>query len=180
MPQNLSMLFPHFKIIYFSRKKHFLTRTFIPFQETSCDVLPINKEKNLYLNNCIIITLRGKRLKMTKTEMVKQKQVQAAKELEKKYPADIRINIGMATCEIAAGSKEVWKVFEEAIKNGEIKVDLGVKGCAGRCCAEPTIEVLEKGKVPVKYAAVTPEMAREIIESHVKNHEPVKEFKTRQ
>ena len=45
-----------------------------------------------------------------------------------------RIYIGMSTCEIAAGSKEVWDTFQEEINENKIMdVQLKQKGCAGRC-----------------------------------------------
>lgn len=110
---------------------------------------------------------------MTKLELVQQMADQARKKLEEKYNEPFRINIGLATCEIAAGSIEVKDVFEKAIAQGEIKAVIGIKGCAGRCNLEPTVELLEKGKLPVTYCKVTPEGAREIIEQHIKNGEPV-------
>ncbi|MEW6215838.1 MAG: (2Fe-2S) ferredoxin domain-containing protein, partial [Nitrospirota bacterium] len=67
--------------------------------------------------------------------------------------------------------KEVMDVFQNAIKNGLIDVYLSQKGCAGRCNPEPTVEVIEEGKIPVKYGRVTKEKALEIVERHLKNGE---------
>ncbi len=113
---------------------------------------------------------------MTKIELLRKKKEEAVERLGKKYSQNIRVNIGMATCEIAAGSKEVWDVFEKALSSGDIKIDMAVKGCAGRCNFEPTIEILEKGKLPVKYCQVTPEMARQIIERHIKKGEIIEDY----
>jgi (2Fe-2S) ferredoxin len=82
----------------------------------------------------------------------------------------------MATCEIAAGSKEVMDVFQQAIANGLTDVYLSQKGCAGRCNLEPTVEVVEEGKIPVKYGRVTPEKARDIVERHLKKGEVIAEW----
>ena len=113
---------------------------------------------------------------MTQLELLSKKREEAENRLKAKYSNKIRINIGMATCEIAAGSKEVWEVFEKSVNTGEIKIDLAIKGCAGRCNFEPTIEVNEKGKLPVKYCKVTPEMAKNIIERHIKKGEVIEEY----
>jgi NADP-reducing hydrogenase subunit HndB len=86
------------------------------------------------------------------------------------------VHIGMATCEIAAGSKDVMEIFDAAIKNGLTDVRLSQKGCAGRCNLEPTVEVIEEGKIPVKYGKVTKEMAKEIIERHLKKGEVIKDW----
>lgn len=113
---------------------------------------------------------------MTQLELLRKKREEAETRLKAKSSNNIRINIGMATCEIAAGSKEVWEVFEKSIDAGEIKIDLAIKGCAGRCNFEPTIEVNEKGKLPVKYCKVTPKMARDIIDRHIKKGEIIEDY----
>ncbi|MDD5567867.1 MAG: NADH-quinone oxidoreductase subunit NuoF [Candidatus Omnitrophica bacterium] len=82
----------------------------------------------------------------------------------------------MATCEIAAGSKEVMDIFLQAAKSGLTDVCVSQKGCAGRCNFEPTVEIMEDGKVPVKYCKVTPEMAKQIVERHLKKGEVIGEW----
>jgi len=114
----------------------------------------------------------------TPLEAIKKKRAESVNRiLEKGYLADFRVYVGMATCEIAAGSADVMKVFAEAIKSKELtNVYLSQKGCAGRCNLEPTVEVVESGKNPVKYGKVTQERAKEIIERHIKNGEVIKDW----
>ena len=113
-------------------------------------------------------------------ELIKKKRAEAiSKIIGKGYLSTKRVYVGMATCEIAAGSKEVMEVFENAIKNGLTDVYLSQKGCAGRCNLEPTIEVIEEGKVPVKYCKVTKEKAQDIIERHIKKGEVIDEWTLR-
>ena len=86
------------------------------------------------------------------------------------------ILVGMATCEIAAGSRKAMYVFQEAIDSGEIKnVLLSQKGCAGRCNVEPTVEVVSNG-VSYKYIKVDRSRATEIVERHIKNGEVITEW----
>ena len=115
---------------------------------------------------------------MTKPlDIIKKKRAEAiSRIIGKGYLSTKRVYVGMATCEIAAGSKEVMEVFREQVKNGVADVYLSQKGCAGRCNLEPTVEVIEEGKIPVKYGKVTPEKAREIIERHLKNGEVITEW----
>jgi NADP-reducing hydrogenase subunit HndB len=94
----------------------------------------------------------------------------------KGYLSTKRVYVGMATCEIAAGSKEVMEVFQTAVKNGLTDIYLSQKGCAGRCNLEPTVEVVEEGKIPVKYGKVTREMAKEIVERHIKKGEIIEDW----
>jgi (2Fe-2S) ferredoxin len=87
-----------------------------------------------------------------------------------------RVYVGMATCEIAAGSKDVMAVLQEEVDAGLQGVYLSQKGCAGRCNLEPMVEVVETGGIPVKYCKVTPEMAREIARRHLRNGEAITEW----
>jgi NADP-reducing hydrogenase subunit HndB len=113
----------------------------------------------------------------TPREIVKKKRTEATNRIASKgYLSKKRVYVGMATCEIAAGSKEVMEVFDAAVKNGMTGVYLSQKGCAGRCNLEPTVEVVEEGKIPVKYCKVTRDKALEIIERHLKHGEVVKEW----
>jgi (2Fe-2S) ferredoxin len=113
----------------------------------------------------------------TPLDIIKKKRAEAiGKIIGKGYLSTKRVYVGMATCEIAAGSKEVMEVFRNGIKNGITDVYLSQKGCAGRCNLEPTVEVVEEGKIPVKYGKVTPEKARQIIERHLKKGEIISEW----
>ena len=113
----------------------------------------------------------------TPREIVKKRRVEAINRIVNKgFLSKKRVYVGMATCEIAAGSKDVMEVFDSALKSGKVDFYLSQKGCAGRCNLEPTVEVIEEGKIPVKYCKVTREKAREIIERHIKDGEVIKEF----
>ena len=114
---------------------------------------------------------------ITPLQNIKQKRAEAISRIVGKgYLSTKRVYVGMATCEIAAGSKEVMEVFEEAIQNGLTDVYLSQKGCAGRCNLEPTVEVVAEGKIPVKYGKVTRDKAKEIIEKHLKKGEVITEW----
>jgi len=114
---------------------------------------------------------------VTPLEMIRKKRAEAVNRIiSKGYLSTKRVYVGMATCEIAAGSKEVMQVFRQAIANGLTDVYLSQKGCAGRCNLEPTVEVVEEGHIPVKYGRVTAERAREIVERHLKKGEIISEW----
>ncbi|MFA6635591.1 MAG: (2Fe-2S) ferredoxin domain-containing protein [Candidatus Omnitrophota bacterium] len=113
----------------------------------------------------------------TPLETIRKKRAEAISRIVGKgYLSTKRVYVGMATCEIAAGSDEVMKVFQDAIKGGLSGVYLSQKGCAGRCNLEPTVEVVETGKIPVKYGKIDPVRAKEIIEKHLKRGEVIKEW----
>ena len=110
-------------------------------------------------------------------DVIKKKRAEAVgRIISKGYLSTIRVYVGMATCEIAAGSKEVMAVFKDAMAKGLTDVYLSQKGCAGRCNLEPTVEIVEEGKIPIKYGQVTEEKAKLIIERHIKNGEVITEW----
>jgi len=114
---------------------------------------------------------------LTPLEQIKKKRAEAlSRIIGKGYLSTKRVYVGMATCEIAAGSEDVMKIFQDAIKGGLPGVYLSQKGCAGRCNLEPTVEVVEIGKIPVKYGKVDVARAREIIERHLKKGEVIEDW----
>ena len=114
---------------------------------------------------------------MKAVDIVKKKRAEAINRiLGKGFLATKRVYVGMATCEIAAGSKDVFEVFKTAKEKGLTDLYLSQKGCVGRCNLEPTVEVIEEGKIPIKYGRVTPEKAQQIIERHIKGGEIIKEW----
>lgn len=110
-------------------------------------------------------------------DYIKAQREQAEQRImTKRAHRNIRVYVGMATCEIAAGSEDIMPIFKDAIENELPGVYLSQKGCVGRCNLEPTVEVVEEGKVPTKYAKVTPERARQIIQRHLKNGDVITEW----
>ncbi len=111
-------------------------------------------------------------------DQIKKKRAEAVgRIISKGYLSTKRVYVGMATCEIAAGSKEVMEVFKEAVRKGGLTdVYLSQKGCAGRCNLEPTVEVVEAGKIPVRYGRIDRQKALEIIEKHIKGGQVIQEW----
>jgi NADP-reducing hydrogenase subunit HndB len=114
---------------------------------------------------------------VTPKDIIRKKRAEAVNRIiSKGYLSTKRVYVGMATCEIAAGSRDVMDIFRQAIANGLTDVYLSQKGCAGRCNLEPTVEVVEEGKIPVKYGRVTPERARDIVDKHLKKGQVITEW----
>ncbi|MEI7905366.1 MAG: NADH-ubiquinone oxidoreductase-F iron-sulfur binding region domain-containing protein, partial [Candidatus Firestonebacteria bacterium] len=103
----------------------------------------------------------------TPLQILKKIKQQAIYSNLSKWLSPIRINVGMSTCEIAAGSKPVYETLLEEIKKKKLKgVYVGRKGCVGRCHLEPTVEVFRRGAAPFKYVNVDPAKAKKIIQEH--------------
>ncbi|MEI7905002.1 MAG: (2Fe-2S) ferredoxin domain-containing protein [Candidatus Firestonebacteria bacterium] len=86
------------------------------------------------------------------------------------------IKVGMSTCGIAAGADEVYKTLVEEAKKRNIEVTVKKCGCAGKCYAEPLVEVNVEGAPRVTYGKVTKEVALSILEKHVRNKKLVNDY----
>ena len=96
---------------------------------------------------------------------------------EEKFSSKIRITVGSATCENAAGSNEVFARIEDLIrKNGLKDVTLSRVGCTGRCDMEPVVTVFARGASPVKYITMDPGKIAKVFESHILKGAPIQEL----
>lgn len=111
-------------------------------------------------------------------DVIRKKRAEAVGRIVSKgYLSSKRVYVGMATCEMAAGSKAVMTVFREAVTRGGLTdVYLSQKGCAGRCNLEPTVEVVEAGKLPVRYVKIDTTRAQKIVDRHLKNGQVIHEW----
>jgi NADH:ubiquinone oxidoreductase subunit F (NADH-binding)/(2Fe-2S) ferredoxin/Pyruvate/2-oxoacid:ferredoxin oxidoreductase delta subunit len=93
---------------------------------------------------------------------------------ESRRGENIRIQIGSATCEHAAGALEVWEEFEKHIEaSGRTDIGLHKVGCTGRCSCEPIVGIIIPGKLPVKYQHVDRNAVHRIFTNHVLGGEVV-------
>ena len=83
----------------------------------------------------------------------------------------VRVVVGMATCGIASGAKQVMEHLMEKAEELKISVVFTQTGCMGYCHAEPTIEVKLPGKDPIVFGNVDNKKADEILEKYVLNNE---------
>jgi NADP-reducing hydrogenase subunit HndB len=76
--------------------------------------------------------------------------------------------VGMGTCGIAAGAREVLNTILDKINDKGIQ-DILVKqtGCMGLCYAEPTVEVRAPGMPDTIYGNVDAKVATDIVEIHL-------------
>ena len=81
---------------------------------------------------------------------------------------DVHIIIGMGTCGIAAGAKQVLEAFIDEVAAKKIEnVTVKQTGCMGLCYVEPTVEVKVPGMPDTIYGKVDAEVAKKILKDHV-------------
>ena len=83
-------------------------------------------------------------------------------------PEDLKVNIGMASCGIAAGAQAAYdKAIDEYPANNGVSICQ--TGCIGFCEVEPLVEVLGSGKPRLIYKKVTAEKIKDVIEGYKAN-----------
>ncbi|MFA4985791.1 MAG: NADH-quinone oxidoreductase subunit NuoF [Candidatus Brocadiia bacterium] len=83
-----------------------------------------------------------------------------------------KVLVGMGSCGLSAGAREVFSALQQLIPPGSKDAELAITGCIGMCYREPLVEV-RGDKTRVIYGDVTPERVKEIFERHVKGGTPV-------
>jgi NADH:ubiquinone oxidoreductase subunit F (NADH-binding)/(2Fe-2S) ferredoxin/NAD-dependent dihydropyrimidine dehydrogenase PreA subunit len=93
---------------------------------------------------------------------------------EQSSRSPVRIQIGSATCEQAAGADEVFEEFRKHVAaSGRGDILLHRTGCTGRCSREPIVGVLVPGQMPIKYERVDRNLVHDIFTRHILGGSPV-------
>lgn len=82
----------------------------------------------------------------------------------------IEVIVGMGTCGIAAGARDTMKAILEKIEADNIEgIVVKQTGCIGLCEKEPIVQVVIGEEPKITYGKVTPAVAKQIIDDHVRN-----------
>ncbi|NMB25702.1 MAG: (2Fe-2S) ferredoxin domain-containing protein [Firmicutes bacterium] len=88
-----------------------------------------------------------------------------------------RIVVGMGTCGIAAGAREVMLALVEELQLKNLDdVVVTQTGCAGLCEKEPFVEVIRPGEPKITYGYMTADKARAMVTSHIVNGQIIGEY----
>lgn len=84
-----------------------------------------------------------------------------------------KISVGMSTCNIAAGARDVFQTLEKQIADGAIGAELSIMGCLGMCHSEPQIRVTDVDGTETLYEAVNLPKLGKIVSDHLQGGTPV-------
>ncbi len=88
-----------------------------------------------------------------------------------------RVVVGMGTCGIASGARDTMlAIIDELRKRKKLDVTVTETGCIGLCSQEPIVTVEIPGEPEVVYGKVDANKARQIVLSHLINHQPINEW----
>ncbi len=93
----------------------------------------------------------------------------------------VRITVHMGSCGLAAGAQKVMDALVDQCEQKNMKdVFVTTSGCGGLCSREPMATVERTGESAVKYAELTPDKIRRILDEHVLGGKIVEEHQLRQ
>ena len=115
--------------------------------------------------------------KLKSLEDLKKLREEAKKTTTTRQSTENLIIVGMGTCGISAGARDVMNaILEELNKRDLSDVNVTQTGCIGMCEKEVLVDVKLKGKERVSYGRVTPQDVSRIIANHVINGQIVEDL----
>ena len=110
-------------------------------------------------------------VKLKNIEELRKLRVNAQKDLQVRTETGTRIIIGMGTCGIAAGARDVMHAVLDELRNRQIEAQVATVGCIGMCAKEPLVDIEQAGHPRVTYGNVKPDMVARLVEEHlIKGH----------
>jgi len=109
-------------------------------------------------------------------EELKKLRDEAQKDLMVRTQTGTRVIIGMGTCGIAAGAREVMHAVLRELETRKIEAHVETVGCVGMCAQEPLVDIEQAGKSRVRYANITPGHVPRLIEEHLIKGQVIQEW----
>jgi NADP-reducing hydrogenase subunit HndB len=98
-------------------------------------------------------------------------------EMQVRNDSGTKVVVGMGTCGIAAGAREVMAaILDEIAKRKLQNVHVEQTGCIGMCEKEVLVDVIRPGEDRITYGKVKPADAVRIIGDHVVNGKIVQDL----
>lgn len=108
--------------------------------------------------------------KMLTMEDLRALRKDALDEMNARQTCDIQIIVGMGTCGIAAGAREVVTELLKELPRRNIKnVSVTKTGCIGMCEREVLLDVVRPNEDRVTYGRVVPRDVSRIVGEHIVN-----------
>lgn len=101
---------------------------------------------------------------------------QLQKDIKARTDTATTVTVGMGTCGIAAGAREVMHAILNELESRGIDAHVTTVGCIGMCSKEPLVDIQQGDEPRVTYGNVSPEMVPKLIEEHLVNGNVVDEW----
>ena len=114
--------------------------------------------------------------KLTSLQELQNLREKVQGEIKARTQASTTITVGMGTCGIAAGAREVMHAILNELAARKIDAHVTTTGCIGMCSKEPLVDIQQGNEPRVTYGNVAPAMVPRIIEEHLVNGRVVNEW----
>lgn len=114
--------------------------------------------------------------KVRSMEELRRLKEEAQRGIKVRLDTSTKITIGMGTCGIAAGAREVMHAVLDELQKRAIEAHVTTVGCIGMCVREPLVDVEQAGGPRITYGNVKPAMVPRLIEDHLINGRIVEEW----
>lgn len=97
-----------------------------------------------------------------------KEKMQGSNTIRENSEDKIKVVIGMGTCGIASGAREIMRAFLDSIALNKLtNVVVTQMGCKGMCSNEPMVDVIIPGKPVVSYVNLEPSAIDIIVKQHI-------------
>ena len=109
-------------------------------------------------------------------EELRELRTQLQKSIKTRTETSTTVTVGMGTCGIAAGAREVMRAFLDELAERGIDAHVVTTGCIGMCSKEPLADIQQGDEPRITYGNVTRDMVPRIVEEHLVNGRVVAEW----
>lgn len=114
--------------------------------------------------------------KITNLAELQQLRQQLQRDIKARTETTTTITVGMGTCGIAAGAREVMHAILAELDRRGIHAHVTTVGCIGMCSKEPLVDIQQGNEPRVTYGNVKPDMVPRLIQEHIVNGHVVEEW----
>ena len=105
--------------------------------------------------------------KLKSLEELERLREQVQSEIKARTQASTTITVGMGTCGISAGAREVMHAILAELDARGIDAHVTTTGCIGMCSKEPLVDIQQGDEPRVTYGNITPAMTPRLIDEHL-------------
>jgi NADP-reducing hydrogenase subunit HndB len=114
--------------------------------------------------------------KLKNIEDLQKLRAQVQKDIEARAETSTTITIGMGTCGIAAGAREVMRAIIDQLDERGIAAHITTVGCIGMCHNEPLVDIQQGDEPRITYGNITPAKVPRLIEEHLLQGQVIDEW----
>jgi NADH-quinone oxidoreductase subunit F len=89
--------------------------------------------------------------------------------------SETQVIVGLGSCGMAAGATKTYEKILALKNTDHLEFDLKKTSCIGMCYKEPLVEIIDSTGSYL-YGNINDERAMELVERHIKNQEPIREY----